>query len=107
MTQRCYIDQMLEPVVRPWLEAGQQFVLEEDGDSGHGTSPFNPVRSWKERNGLTAYFNCVGSPDFTIIENVWSVPKAWVRKMPHWDEKTTKELVLVGGQRCLRILLMS
>jgi hypothetical protein len=73
-------------------------------DSGHGTSPHNIVRSWKERNGLTSYFNRAGSPDFVPIENVWSVPKAWCRKMPHWDEKTTKELVLEG---CPKILLMS
>jgi hypothetical protein len=25
------IHQILEPVVRPWLDAGEQFVLEEDG----------------------------------------------------------------------------
>ncbi|KAF2029788.1 hypothetical protein EK21DRAFT_89559 [Setomelanomma holmii] len=36
MTQRAYIDQFLEPVVKPWLERGDDFVLEEDGNSGHG-----------------------------------------------------------------------
>ncbi|KAH8786927.1 hypothetical protein BGZ57DRAFT_880779 [Hyaloscypha finlandica] len=36
--------------------------------------------------------------DFVPIENVWSVPRAWCRKMPHWDEKTTKELVLEGWE---------
>lgn len=65
-------------------------------DSGHGTSPNNIVRSWKERNSLISYFNRAGSPDFVPIENVWSVPKAWCRKMRHWDKKTTKELVLEG-----------
>ena len=38
MSQRVYIDTILDPVVRPWVEAGEDFVLEEDGDSGHGIS---------------------------------------------------------------------
>ncbi len=35
MTQAVYIDQILEPYVRPWLEAGDHFVMLEDNDSGH------------------------------------------------------------------------
>lgn len=57
MAHQVYIDSILEPIVRPWLEDKQYFVLEEDGDSGHGTSRKNPVRSWKEENGLESYFN--------------------------------------------------
>ena len=34
MKQEAYINQILEPVVKPWLEAGHGFVLEEDKDSG-------------------------------------------------------------------------
>ena len=30
--------------MKPWLEAGHEFVL-EDCDSGHGTSQVNPVRT--------------------------------------------------------------
>lgn len=37
MGQRVYIDSILEAVVKPWLEAGEDFVLEED-----------IVRDWKE-----------------------------------------------------------
>ncbi len=36
MSQQVYIDQNLNPVVKLWLDAGQDFVLEEDGDLGHG-----------------------------------------------------------------------
>ena len=36
MSQQVYIDQILEPIVKPWIQAHQDFVLEEDGDSGHG-----------------------------------------------------------------------
>lgn len=35
MCQRVYIDQIFEPIVRPWIDAHHDFVLEEDGDSGH------------------------------------------------------------------------
>lgn len=69
MTYQVYIDSIPEPVVRPWLEDKQDFVLEEDGDSWHGTSRKNSVRSWKEENGLESYFNCAQLPDLLVIKN--------------------------------------
>jgi hypothetical protein len=69
MTQKAYIKQILEPVVKPLLEQGKDFVLFEDGDSGHGPGKNNPVRDWKESHGLKHYFNVSGSPDLNIIEN--------------------------------------
>ena len=44
MSQRVYVDFILEPAVKPWLEAGEDFVLEEDGDSGRGSGKSNIVR---------------------------------------------------------------
>ena len=40
MSQKVYIDQILEPIVKPWIDAHYDFVLEEDSDSVHrlGTS---------------------------------------------------------------------
>jgi len=38
MSQQVYVDQIVKPIVQPWLEAKEDFVLEEDGDSGHGYS---------------------------------------------------------------------
>jgi hypothetical protein len=55
MTQRVYIDQILEPIVKPWLERGDDFVLEEDNDSGHGPDRSNPVKEWKATNNLKSY----------------------------------------------------
>ncbi len=52
MKQEVYINQILEPVVKPWLVAGHDFVLEEDSDSGHSPGKSNIVRTWKEKNGL-------------------------------------------------------
>jgi hypothetical protein len=50
------------------LVVGFERVLEEDKDSGHGTSKANIVRGWKEKNGLNHFFNCAQSPDFSPIE---------------------------------------
>ena len=43
MKQKVYVNKILEPVVKPWLEAGHDFVLEEDNDSDHGLSKLNIV----------------------------------------------------------------
>ncbi|KAF2023194.1 hypothetical protein EK21DRAFT_95113 [Setomelanomma holmii] len=82
MTQRACIDQMVEPVVKPWLERGDDFVLEEDDDSGHGPGKSNIVRKSKQDNKLEHYFNCHSSPDFALIENCWQPPKQYIKKFP-------------------------
>lgn len=96
MSQQVYLNSILKPVVKPWLDRGDNFCLEEDGDSGHGTSKRNIVRSWKEENQLKSYFNCASSPDLSPIENTWLPPKNYVRKYPHWDHSTTVELIMEG-----------
>ena len=96
MSQRVYIDQILGPVVKPWIEAHHDFVLEEDGDSGHGPGKSNIVRTWKQENNLEYYFNCHSSPDLSPIENCWQPVKQHLHKYPHWDDNTTKELISEG-----------
>ena len=96
MSQQVYIDAILEPVVQSWLNAGQTFVLEEDRDSGHGTSKSNIVRTWKQEHGLKSYFNCASSPELAPIENCWQPLRAHMRKYPHWDDKTTRDLITKG-----------
>ncbi|KAI9668715.1 MAG: hypothetical protein M1829_005255 [Trizodia sp. TS-e1964] len=96
MSQQGYIDQILEPIVKPWIQSGADFVLEEDGDSGHGPGKSNIVKTWKENNKLEHYFNCSSSPDLSPIENCWLPPKQHVWKFPHWDDATTKELIYEG-----------
>ena len=36
MSLQVYRDEILEKVVGPWLDRGDKFVLEEDGDLGYG-----------------------------------------------------------------------
>ena len=86
----------MNPIVLPWLQTGQRFVLEEDGDSGHRPGKSNIVRTWKEKNELNHYFNCASSPDLSPIENCWQPVKQHLRKYSHWDDATTKKLFYEG-----------
>jgi hypothetical protein len=88
MTAQGYVDNILAPVVKPWIQSHSPFVLEEDRDSGHGVGKGNTaatmlVKEWKQNNSLKSYFNCSGSPDFAPIENAWQPCKQYVRKFPH------------------------
>ena len=99
MSQSVYRDHILEPIVKPWL-AKSSFVLEEDGDSGHGFgSSKNIVAIWKEQNQLEYYKNCPGSPDLSPIENCWLPPKQYYKKWPKWDDFGSRELIQEGWDR--------
>ena len=84
MSLQVYINQILEPVVKFWLLEKQDFVLEEDGDNGHGKAKNrNIVRQWKEENNLEYFFNFASSPDLSPIENCWQSPKQHLKKFLH------------------------
>jgi hypothetical protein len=102
MNQETYVHQILEPIVKPWINSKVDFVLEEDRDSAHGIgkrSRKGLVQQWKAQNGLKSYFNCPSSPDLAPIENCWQPPKQYLRKYPHWDDQTTRELIIEGWER--------
>lgn len=92
MTQKTYINQILDPFVKPWIQHHNYFVLEEDRDFGHGISSTNIVRTWKEENKLNSHFNCSSSLDLSPIENTWAPMEQYVPKFTNWDTETTKEL---------------
>ena len=71
ISQKVYIDQIFQPIVKPRIDAHHDFILEEDGDLGHGPGKSNIVCTWKETNGLEFYFNCYLSLDLARIENCW------------------------------------
>jgi hypothetical protein len=102
MSLEAYRDQILKPIVKPWLKRGDDFVLEEDNDSGHGggaSKKENIVKTWKKKHNLEHYFNCSNSPDLTPIENCWRPPKQFMALFPHWDEFKTRELALERWQK--------
>jgi hypothetical protein len=75
MTHKAYIEQILEPAVKPLLQMGKDFVLFEEGNSGYGTGKKNTVRKWKEDHGLKNYFNVSNSPiisSWGLITEVFS-----------------------------------
>lgn len=55
-----------------------------------------PVRTWKEQNGLESYFNCAQSPELSVIEDCWAIPKIYTRKYSHWDDATLENLIREG-----------
>lgn len=75
MSQGVYIDSILEPVFKPWLETEEDLVLEKDGDSGQGSRKSNIMRDWKYEHNLKYYFNCAHCPHLSHIKNCWQVSK--------------------------------
>lgn len=76
MTHDVYISSILKPVIKPWLDRKEDFVLKEDDDSSHDTGKTrNKVKTWKAKHDLKHYFNCAQSPDLSIIENCWQSTK--------------------------------
>ena len=69
MNQTIYINQILKPVVEPWLQdvskgLAKPSILEEDNDSGHGTGLNSMARNIKSQpypDGLASYILCLTS----------------------------------------------
>jgi len=101
MSMQVYRDVILEGEVAKWLTRGDQFVLEEDGDSGHGggnSGKRNIVKAWKEEHGLKHFFNTPGSPDLSPIENCWRAVKQYVKANFRLGSDL-KKLILEGWRR--------
>ena len=101
MSLQVYRDVILNGQVAQWLAKGDQFVLEEDGDSGHGggnSAKSNIVKAWKEEHGLKHFFNTPGSPDLSPIENCWRAVKQYV-KANRYLGSDLRLLILEGWKR--------
>jgi hypothetical protein len=100
MSLKTYHDQILEPVVKPWLERGDDFVLEEDQDSGHGMKGKKPqenlVQEWKREHHLQHYFNGSHCPDLVPIEDAWLAMKQFIRKYSYWEPDQIQQLAMEG-----------
>jgi len=93
MTLQNYWDQILNSIIKLWIQHRDDFVLKEDDDSGHDTDKNNIIHKWKKKNQLKYYFNCANSSDLSSIENVWQLTKNELHIYSHWDDETTHQLV--------------
>lgn len=101
MSFQVYRNIILEGVVSKWLAKGDQFILEEDGDSSHGGGNCRPdkiARVWKEEHGLKHYFNPASSPDLSPIENCWRAVRQYI-KAQYRLGLDPKALILKGWRR--------
>lgn len=99
MSLQPYIDRILEPVVKPWIQAGHDFILEEDGDSEPGKGRNNNiVRKWKTENRLEYFFGCASSPDLSPTANCWQPQTQQLKRYSRWDDATAKLTVMEGWE---------
>ena len=92
MSQQTYIDTILDPVVKPLLEAGEDFIMEEDRDAVYGIdgNKANPLRQWRSANRVQAYMNPAKSPDLTAIEDCLQSLRQKITNMgiESWDQES-------------------
>lgn len=93
MTNTVYVEKILKGVVKQWIERGDDFILEEDRDTGHGTGDESLARRYKQEIGLEYFFNAAGSPDLAPIENIWRSTKQQIASVDHWDDDTLKQAI--------------
>lgn len=80
MTAAYYRDHVLAKVVKPWLDQGMEFILEEDRDSSHCSKI---VTEYKKQEGIRFFYNAPGSPDLSPIENAWRAPSQVIESLPY------------------------
>ena len=65
MIMTCYLD-LLKKEVANWPK---DWVLKEDGATGHGKDKDFIITKWKKANNISYYFNCLYLPDLALIQN--------------------------------------
>jgi hypothetical protein len=93
MNQKIYLKSILKLIVKSWLDRNDDFVLKKDDDSSHDINKNNIVKTWKEKNQLKCYFNCVSSTDLNSIEIFDYHQRITYAKFLHWDEVIIVELI--------------
>lgn len=78
MTATCYIDQVLEPVVKPWISR-MSFVLCEDVDASWTTGVNSPATRWRKENRLPFYYNAKASPDLSPVQSAFQAVEATIK----------------------------
>lgn len=88
MSLKLYINKILEPIFKSYLQTHQDFALQEDIDSEHGPRKSNILRKSKKPNGSKSYFNCHNSPDQVSIGYYWQSVKQTLSNYSYWKYST-------------------
>ncbi|KAL6818204.1 hypothetical protein GGI42DRAFT_338023 [Trichoderma sp. SZMC 28013] len=84
ITAAYYRNHILSKVVKPWLDKGIDFILEEDRDSSHRS---NIITEYKKQAEIHYYYNAAGSPDLSPIKNAWRAPSMLIESLPYNNRK--------------------
>ena len=85
---------ILNAMIKPRLEADEQYILKENRDEIHDTNAFvnEMIRKWKKDNNLKIYFNAIDSSDLSVIETCIQSIQQHFRKQAIINE-TLKEFM--------------
>ncbi len=90
MSQRVYIDFILNSVIKSCFETNEKFILKKNENSKHESrNNNNIVWRWKKKHELKYYFNVLKSFDLFVIENCWQFVKQHLSKSDHWNDVST------------------